>query len=444
MKKNELILSAVAAVVMTGCGGGSSSDGEVSTTTTASVPSYTTQEAEINSPAAVESTVNTLSALESLGAVPTSATKSIKHGSMKDKVLTATVDKHFKSVSELRAQKAKSKIKSVMALAGCEPYTETVAETCISGSASLTIDIREGTNPGECISTYSFTANSCTYEDEWIDTNTGDTYVWSGTENGNDTGTYVEIIDANGWYNMVSASWDSAYTWKGTDTYTSGADGTTITYAGTEKVDEIYTWKDNYTLTEAGVFSYDGTSSITEKGTVAITWSVNGTNELTLAYKTDMSQSMDDSQANKFAFVMDGFVDMTYTLGALEEQRFSFAAEALNSTYDFSTSGVIKSTTDGKIGSQCTGGMVGFATDRIITNDYSDAYELPNDGLMTLTGAAGSTATLEYQEDTTGTRAVATVGETTKTYTTYTELYGEACQGEFLNPMGGEGVALSK
>lgn len=434
MKKNELILSAVAAVVMTGCGGGSSSDGEVSTATTATVPSYTTQEAEIKTTATVELTMNTLSALESLGAVPTSATKSIKHGSMKDKIFTATVDKNFKTVSELRTQKAKSKIKSVMALAGCAPYTDTVDEPCTSGSASFTIIVNEGTNPGECISTYEYTANSCTYEDGWTDTNTGDSYTWSGTENGHETVTFVDIIDANTWMNGVSYSLDSDYTWNGTETYTSGADGTTITYAGTDKVDEIFTWKDDYTLTDAGVFSYDGTASITEKGTVAINWSVNGTNGMTLAYKADMSQSMDYSQVDKFGFVMDGFLDMTYTLEGLPEERFSFAAEALNSTYDFSTPGTLVSTIDGKVGSQCTGGMVGFATDRIITDDYSDTYELPNDGLMTLTGAAGSTATLEYQEDTTGTRAVATVGGTTKTYTTYTELQGEACQGEFLNP----------
>lgn len=424
MNQYITMMSAVtAAVVMTGCGGGSSAS-EAS-----GAPSYSTQDAKIESTATVEASVQTLSAgLEGMGmgAVPAAATKATTHAVIKDNILTKATGKKMKTAFEVRAETKMAQIKSTMIAQNvCEPdeYTEPY-ECSESGSQSYTWSQAPGSNPGECIVTYKATASNCHDKGTWEDGS------WDDTVNGSMITTEISIIDNEGSWNQVSYKEDADFVSEGRETYmpTEG-EGYTSSYKN--DADYIFEWEDDYTFTD-GVFTYKNAYRYEEKAATKGTYG-DGEESFTGTYKSDMAYAYEE-QENASHITMNGYTDVEYAFGTEDEGHFSFAAEDLKLAYEWSPETMLLQI-DGKVGSACTGGLIAIDTNRTIEDNTTDAFELPNNGLMSFQGASGTSASLEYYEDETGTHARATVGEQRKTYDSYEALNGEACQGEFLNPL---------
>ncbi|MDD3592447.1 MAG: hypothetical protein PHO65_07385 [Sulfurovum sp.] len=419
MNQYITMMSAVtAAVVMTGCGGGSSAS---------EAPSYSTQDAKIETVETVEATVQTLNAgLEGMGmgAVPRAATKATTHTVIKDNILTKATGKKMKTAFEVRAKTKMAEIKSTMiAQNACEPdeYTETY-ECSENGSEIETWSQTPGSNPGECIVTYKATASNCHDKDIWGDSS------WDDTVNGSMITTEIYILDNEGSWNQVSYKEDADFVSEGTETYTpTEGEGYTSNYKN--DVDYVLVWEDEYTFSN-DVFTYNNTYRYEEKADIKVSYDEE--ESFTAAYRSDMAYAYEE-QENVSHMMMHGYADVRYAFGTADEGHFSFAGEDLRLTYGWSPE-IMSFEINGKVGSACTGGLITIDTNRTIEDNTTDEFELPNDGLINLQGASGTTASLEFYKDGTGTHARATIGEQSKTYDSYEALNGEACEGEFFNP----------
>ena len=462
MKKVVYLVSSIAAIsLLVGCGSSGSSE------SSSSSPSYSSTQTSVDSPQkaaqASSAAVTTISIGASVDSIYGDAFKKKKFVNISDVLNKTTNAMTNKKISFKKSHKLNLKqyvkkfanidIEKIMDVNNsyCETNTtkQNLSNQCINGGSFYVISKIEP-DGNECVATITYSASNCVLHDDYNGTHFS--YESNDTVNGFITQQERSVFDENDsaiTQYIVGESEQDKYT----DNYIEvgvDKDNNNQSYVDkeNEKADMVYSIATKYHIDSnnsvvpdnINTFKLDGNYNWDEtykEGNVSETGKFK--------FGSNYSEIDDYSNIDKniIHINMNGWIDERITESGSSnnfDNNFTIAFKDYNNYLKFlldSANKLIELDTNvsGMIGTECLGGMVGLDTEQIIDDNLTDQYDLPNSGLLKITGANNSYAVVKFFQDENGTHAeVNTSNGESKEYNTTEQLERGACNGSFVNP----------